>query len=236
MEKDKIKAHCNKCSGARWHEVLYKEESEWQEDVDGQYLYGGGDTYVMIKCCGCENIALKHDSWDATDYDDDGNAIVHTTYYPPATYRNKPRWLSGLLLSFDFNINTSEDLINDLICEIYVALQNDSTRLAVMGVRALIEHVMIDKVGDIGTFKENLNEFEKKGFISKLQKEILEPVLDAGHATIHRSYNPSVSDVGSLIDITENIIESLYVNERRAQRLKGKIPPRPPKEKKQPDV
>lgn len=93
-----------------------------------------------------------------------------------------------------------------------------------MGVRSLIEQVMIDKIGDKGTFKNNLDEFERRGFISKTQKEILEPVLDAGHAAIHRNYKPSMKDVVSLIDIVENIIESLYVNSRRALNIKKKIP------------
>lgn len=229
-----IKAYCNTCCGERNHEVLHKEKTEWSQDED-YFRINGDDTYYMIKCCGCEHIEFKHDSYFSGDLDDNGNAIIRTMYYPPATFRNKPRWLSDLSwftisengkCSVDLNDNRVEDGLSDLINEIYIALQNNSTRLAVMGARALIEHVMIHKVGDNGNFNKNLTEFEKQGFISKTQRQILEPVIDAGSAAMHRSYKPSIDDVVSVLNITESIIETLYVNVRRAQNLKNKVPVR----------
>lgn len=67
-----------------------------------------------------------------------------------------------------------------------MALQHDLPALAVMGIRALLEAVMISKAGDHGTFSENIAEFEKLGYVSKLQRARLETILEAGHATIHR--------------------------------------------------
>jgi len=120
----------------------------------------------------------------------------------------------------------SNSSVPDLLQEIYVAIQNDSLRLAVMGIRALLEHVMIDKVSDRGTFQKNLDAFEEQGFVSKSQRTILESVLEAGHATIHRAFSPSRDELVALIDITENVIESIYLNELRAARIAGKVPPR----------
>jgi hypothetical protein len=37
-----------------------------------------------------------------------------------------------------------------LLEEIYIATQNNLPRLAIMGIRALLEHIMIDKVTDQG--------------------------------------------------------------------------------------
>ena len=75
-------------------------------------------------------------------------------------------------------------------------------------------------------------EFEDKGFISKIQKENLEPILDAGHATMHRSFNPSKEDLLILMDVAESLIESIYINPRKAKKLAKKIPPREKKRKK----
>jgi len=223
-----VKAYCNKCCGERRHEVLHCEKTTWSEDVDEYHSIDGGDIYEMIKCCGCENVALRHQSWFSEDTDEQGRPAVQTNYYPPATYRQEPKWLTELfwVLPIDGNF------VGDLLKEIYVALRNDSRRLAVMGIRALIEQVMIDKVGDQGTFKNNLNEFETKGFISKSQRAVLEPVLEAGHAAIHRAFNPSKDDLIALIDITENIIESIYVNEKRAKEIKKNVPTKPGKKAK----
>lgn len=210
---DIVKAHCNKCGGERRQEVLRQEKSRWDDEESG---ICGGDNYEMIKCCGCEGISLRHSSWHS------GNPAEIIRYYPPATFRQEPSWLPEL----SFAISGRDRSVQDLLQEIYVALQNDSLRLAAMGIRALLEHVMLEKVGDQGSFGKNLDAFEGQGFISKSQRTVLEPVLEAGHATIHRSYKPSYIDLVALIDITENIIESIYINQRRASEIAERVPPR----------
>jgi len=100
-----------------------------------------------------------------------------------------------------------------------------------MGVRSLIEKVMIDKIGDKGSFKNNIAEFEKLGYISKYQRNHLEAVIEAGHASIHRSYSPTTEDVITLVDITEHIIKTIYLHENKIEQLKMRVPSRVPKKK-----
>ncbi|WP_072766900.1 hypothetical protein [Nitrosospira sp. Nsp11] len=69
------------------------------------------------------------------------------------------------------------------------------------------------------------------GHISKLQRQWLETILDAGYAAIHRAYAHEVRDVVTLLDITEHIIESVFLHERKIEQLKKKVPA---KVKKQP--
>ena len=214
-----IKAHCNVCGGGRRQEVLREEVSDWNDDESG---ISSSASYEMIKCCGCEGISLRHSSWCSEDLDNSGDPVETIRYYPPETFRQEPSWLWELSCA----CSPGDRSVEELVHEIYVALQNDSLRLAAMGIRALVEHVMHEKIGDQGTFRENLNKFELEGFISKSQREVLEPVLEAGHATIHRSYKPSKLDLVALIDITENILESIYINQLRASQIKGKVPPR----------
>ena len=83
---------------------------------------------------------------------------------------------------------------------------------------------MIDKVGDKGSFTKNIGEFQTQGFISNTQKSFLETVIEAGHATMHRTYKPSMKDIVALVNIAESVIESAYVNEHRAAELKKRIP------------
>jgi hypothetical protein len=212
-----IKAYCNQCCDERNQQILHSENRSWEEEVDFEIYIRWTDTYQMIKCCGCDNIAFRQISWCSEHTDGQGKPIGDITYYPPATFRKEPIWLGELGLRY----------IIDLLKEIYVSLRNDSSRLAVMGIRALIEQVMVDKVADQGSFRKNLDKFEHEGFISRTQRIVLEPVLEAGHATIHRSFQPSKNDLIHLIDITENIIESIYINEQRAKKIKDRIPTRP---------
>jgi hypothetical protein len=95
-----------------------------------------------------------------------------------------------------------------------------------MGIRALIENIMIQKVRDQGSFAKNLEALGADGLISLSQEDILKAVLEAGHATIHRSYSPTTEDLHTCMDIAESIVESIYIHPTKASKLKDKIPPR----------
>lgn len=217
-------SHCNKCTADRKQEILHVEATSWDERLDEETYVSGWDKYEMLKCCGCENVSLRHKSSFSEEYDEHGNPFVAVNYYPPLIDRREPSWL--------YKLSSKNRFIYELFKEIYIALPNNSVRLATMGLRALIEHVMIDKVGDNGSFSNNLDQFQKKGFISQIQSAVLEPVLEAGHAAMHRSFVPSTSDLLAIIDITENIVESIYINEHRVKHLLEKIPPKPTRKPK----
>lgn len=85
---------------------------------------------------------------------------------------------------------------------------------------------MITKAGDLGTFVQNIAAFEKLGFVSSKQRERLEAILEAGHATIHRAYEPTRDDVVTLVDLTEHIVQTVYLHEPRIVELKKRVPAR----------
>lgn len=177
----------------------------------------GSDTYETLKCCGCEAIELRHTSW----FSEDDAATVH--YFPPAIFRRSPEWFDDLWLTLT---NTDDEFVEKLLKEIYVALQNDLPSLATMGVRALLERIMVSRAGDKGSFADNIAEFERLGHVSKLQRERLEAILEAGHAAMHRAYSPKVKDVVTLLDITEHIVESVFLHQAKVEELKKEVPPR----------
>lgn len=221
--------HCNRCSGKKKHEILYHKEMKWSEELYENFTIHDSNIYELMKCCGCDSVLLRHKNCFSEDYDPaTGEPLVTVNFYPPQTFRKKPEWLYYTLESDSKIISHSHTLgepIKELIGEIYIALHNDSLRLAVMGIRALLETVMIDKVGDKGSFAANINAFQNEGFVSAKQREVLEPVLEAGHATIHRGYNPEKFEVTRLMDITESIIETIYINTEKIKSIAEKIPP-----------
>lgn len=205
--------HCNNCGGERNQSVLHREYKSWSDDEAG---ISGSDTHEMLKCMGCNSIRLRHTS---TFSEDDEPTV---TYYPPSVFRKRPEWLAGMALFSP----PEEELVAELLGEIYSALQSGQFRLAAMGVRALLEQVMIHKVGDKGSFVKNLNAFEAGGFVSKLERARLETILEAGHATMHRAFKPSARDLIILVDVAEHVIEAIYVHHRPVEELKGRVPGR----------
>ena len=115
--------------------------------------------------------------------------------------------------------------LGDLFLEIYQAVRGGQLRLAIMGVRALIEQVMINKVGNKGTFAKNLDAFQQAGYVSLLQRDALNDILDAGHATIHRAYEPKPKDIEIA---TEGILAAIYVHADAAKKVSERVPARPP--------
>lgn len=206
----KTKAHCNNCLGDRNHEILFTEKTRW---LDEEYGVDGGDKYEMLKCAGCDRVMLRHTSWFSEEPE------PSVSYYPPAMFRKEPNWLHNMK-------GKGSKLARGLLKELYVGIQNDMQMISTMGVRALLEYVMINSVGDQGTFGKNIAEFAKQGFISEKQREILAAVLEAGHATIHRAYQPSDEDLETCVDIAESVMQSVYVHPDRVAELTKRVPKR----------
>ena len=211
IPKETKHMYCNRCNGATKHSILFTKSQHYEElDPDeGWPIYFERHDYYLAECDGCENITLLIES------DSNSQSGTYTTQYPPLTIRREPPWLVSLLLLEQIDNPFKYDFMR----EIYVALRSNNLRLAVIGIRALLEQIMIEKVGDNRSFQANLNKFESEGYISRIQKEAIEPVLEAGHASIHRGFKATKEDVIHLMDITENVIESIYINNLKSERL-----------------
>jgi len=86
--------------------------------------------------------------------------------------------------------------------------------------------VMIDKVGDHKYFTKNIDAFAEAGYLSVRQRSQIDTILEAGHAAIHRGWEPSEADVETLFRITESVIENVYLHEKSAERLESAVPRR----------
>jgi hypothetical protein len=181
--------------------------------------------YEMIKCLGCDAISFRRVETMPT-FDSDGEDIEGVAYYPPRVARRSPEWLSDHV---GWNLTSGEDIpeiIINILTEIYEALHNNSKRLVAMGVRAVLDAIMVDKVGDQGSFTRNLDTLKKADYLSVRQEAILSTILEAGHAAIHRGWQPTDDQISTLLDITESLIESIYIHEPRAERLEKVVPNR----------
>ncbi len=208
-ENEIIKIHCNQCARVTKHLRLIQKVIKGSEAIDQYGPVSWQDTYNLLECCGCENISLQHLSWFS-----ETDEIVEKNYPPPVS-RRIPEWKYKL-----------PHQISSLLDEIYNALHANSRRLVVMGARTIVDMVILDKVGDIGSFKEKLKALEVQGFIGKKNREFLTAALDAGSAAAHRGYAANPEEIGHVMDIVENLLEAVFVLEEAAENLKKSIPSR----------
>ncbi|MFT0733833.1 DUF4145 domain-containing protein [Ralstonia wenshanensis] len=215
-----VYTHCNHC-GETWHQVLHKAKQVYDNESDPAFYEE--TTYYMLQCGGCHSVKLRAD-WYAPG---NGGQDV-TSFYPPRQVRKEPAWMVKWWLQTALVSNPAL-----MICkEVYKALQNEQPHLAAMGVRAVLEQTMIEKIGgDRRSFDANLDELLDKGYISALMRQQLAVVLDAGSAAIHRGHTPTKEDLLTLVDIMEHVIQSLYIHEEDVKRVAARTPPRPPRAK-----
>jgi hypothetical protein len=214
--KPVVKAHCNEYGDARNHDIIAieRKEYEYEDDFDDR-VWECFDCYEMLMCRGCEAIQLKHTRKHA------GDNQPAAQYYPPRISRRAPAWLNGLdLLHLPMNLFP-------LLSEVYTAVENNLHCLSAMGIRAALELVMRNKVGEQNTFGALVDEFQKAGYLSTRQAGSLGSILEAGHAATHRAWEPTDKDIDTLLDITEAVIATAYLHERRAQALEAGLPKRP---------
>ena len=95
-----------------------------------------------------------------------------------------------------------------------------------MGARAVLDMMLVDKVGDTGSFAKKLQQLEAQGFVGAKNREFLEAALDAGSAAAHRGHRPKQEDLTHAMDIIENILEGIYALEKAADDLKKTTPAR----------
>jgi hypothetical protein len=217
------KSHCISCNRETNHLELHAEITESWEDVGEQGQMGGGGTYSTLQCRGCGSVTFLSETWFSEDADpEDGTYNITVHQWPPTPKYGRPRpsWMWGLSLSVPLEVA-------NFLAEIYSALDNENLRLCALGIRALIEQVMISQVGEQGSLGKNVDAFFTAGHVaSRDQRSFRSAIIGVGDAAMHRGYTPKVEDIHALLDITETLIASIFVHPELAREVGARIPPR----------
>jgi hypothetical protein len=90
----------------------------------------------------------------------------------------------------------------------------------------VLEQVMIHKVGDLRSFDKKLDEFQKQGYISAIQRDAMRATLDVGDAAMHRGFVPTEKDLTLALDIIEGVLAPIYDHRTEAEKMADRVPPR----------
>lgn len=211
MEQATIWAPCAQCLRRTHHNVLHEVITSRNEHKS--------QTFWMLRCAGCGSVSLA----EKLQYKFEDKPTWK--YYPSPISRKLPSWASGLSL-WALDEDDPEAQIGELLEEIYQAVNGGQHRLAAMGVRALLDLVMVHKVGDVGSFEQKLDLFQTKGFLSLIQRDAIRETLEFGHAVMHRGFKPQASELSTALDIVEGVLASIYSHAEAASSLAKRIPAR----------
>ena len=183
--------YCNACRRGTRHQRLCKTTLKETDEIEDLGMIDSVTTQETFQCCGCGTAVLRRtlicdiEQWNEVQY------------FPPAVSRHPPSWRHQCPTD-----------MRDVMAEVYKSLDANNRRLPMMGARTLIDMLMVDKVGDIGTFTEKLKKLEGLGVISSRNLEVLAVALDVGNAAAHRGHAPKDDEVNAVMDIVENLLHA----------------------------
>jgi hypothetical protein len=214
---DKTQAPCSTCVRTTTNEILHYGRVNIPEG--GVY-----EAYMVLRCCGCETISFCKEIGDLIYDNEKDIPDPERTYYPSPVSRKKQAWLFDLA-SGELGTPGDHRLVH-LLHEIYQAVDGGQHRLAAMGIRALLEQIMIAKVGDTGSFEDKMELFQEKGYISLIQHDAMRETIEVGHAAMHRSFAPTEKELNKALDIVEGIMAAVFDHSQAATTLAQRVPPR----------
>ena len=195
----------------------------------------GGVMYTLFECRGCNAVFHETSSWNDDDVDQwygpSGETKSEANYtketFPKAPGRARPAWfeVTGAINS----------TLYDLLDETYKADEAGCTMLAAVGLRAALDNCF-EAVGiEAGApFEQKLKALLTKGYIGETEHGLLDVLIDAGNAAVHRGWSPERQNVHLLMDVLENFIGRVFVNGERALAMREAIPQRQPRTKRAP--
>jgi Domain of unknown function (DUF4145) len=219
MSEEILRIHCNECGRETNHAIRSSYSfttHTYEEQLDA--TLEEETTFQICQCLGCDQLCVR----ETAEHEAYGPMVPR--FYPPRLARRIPQWKKDLPKE-----------IRDIVEEVYAALQSGSSCLATIGARTIVDLLILDKVGDIGSFGQKLAELERQGFVGRNNREFVAAVLDAGSAAAHRGVAPNHGDLNRVMDIVESLLQSVYVLGDAANRLRESTPARLARSKASPN-
>lgn len=207
--------HCPKCGPDRFAKVLYSNH----KFVPGSRPDISWTTYHrMMSCLGCGTTYFQVVE-TCTEWP--GPTIKH---WPAPLKRERPKWFALLHLY--------QDGIEQLLDSVYVALDNNLSVLAAIGVRTVFDRCTeLLEVDPAISFQEKLHQLFVKGKVGAEEKESLATLADAGSAAAHRGWKPSEWELDTLMSTIEHFIYRNFVLPKEQAVLRHKVPRKPARKK-----
>ena len=228
-----VRAHCPKCDGDRVCDLHGSTKTTWDwEDRQGNSMNGGA-SHSLLQCRGCETVFYQVSSYDSESIDHwyDYNGEVQSDYdrtittYPKPDSKTQPPWMASL--------SRIDQQLSDILDEVYLAHDNRSRVLTVVGLRTALDRATeLLGIDPAKSFAQKLAALRDGGWIGDTEHDILEVVVDSGSAAAHRGWKPSSSETLELMTAMEVFLQKAFIVEKKALKLKAKIPAKPTRQKK----
>lgn len=223
MEQEKkntqpFRSHCYNCDKETNQDILFNDHEIGPREIIFRNDQGDktqsvwevvADIWTISKCKGCDRINFRHILRNSPPKETD---LIFQ--FPKKPLRPVPRWTIKLPISY-----------LEILQEVYDSINDGLLILSLTGIRTLLDIYIVNKVGDVGTFKQKIERLVSDGIITSSKATVLEAAIEAGNASAHRGYKPDQETLFQILDIVENLLQSEVVD-RAADEIKQKTPTR----------
>ncbi|MCX6756070.1 MAG: DUF4145 domain-containing protein [Candidatus Nomurabacteria bacterium] len=210
--KDKIReVVCINCDNTTNNIVCSSIKSHWGDSSDD---IQGIDIYEIIRCLGCDEISFRVSSSNSEDYepDNDGNCIYN---YREEIYPN--RLMGRTALQDRYSL---PEKIRSIYIETHKALCTKLKIISGIGIRALVEAVCSEKKTKGRNLEKKIDDLVTKEVLTKNNATILHKTRLLGNEAAHEIKAPTDAELEVAFDIVENLLETVYIIPKKAERLK----------------
>lgn len=226
QQDDRVKGHCPTCGADRWADVAGAHKHDY--NIDSACI-SGTIVHRILVCRGCEDVYFQRyeecseNIVEVPDGNDGWTFEIEPKiqHWPAPTVRERPEWI----FSSDLDVD-----LNRLLGEVYEALDAELRVLAAIGIRTAFDRASeLLGVDPSRTFAQKLDDLHGSGKIGTDEKDTLTVLTDAGSAAAHRGWRPSNPELSTMMNVLETFVYRSFVLGGMAQKLKGKVPPKPPR-------
>ncbi len=198
---------CGNCNGYTNHEVSKSVEKSWgNQDIQGW------NVFEIVTCRGCDGTSFRFSSTNTDDFDYNTNEFSeHEELYPNRIAGRK-----------EIDVYQLPEPVRAVYRETHKALCSGLNILAGIGLGALVESVCREKDAQGQSLENKIDDLVKKGVLTSEGANILHMIRGLRNKYAHEVIVLGVYKLDVAMDVVENLLNSVYVIPKKAERLKNK--------------
>jgi hypothetical protein len=197
---------CSECSGKTCHKILVSADLHGSEG-DGQWSVDWLERNQIVQCQGCKTISFRRESSNSEDWEeiDDRGTISYNkieALFPPRLDSSPTLARDSYALPFD---------VKRVYDETVLAIQNQSTVLAGMGLRALVEAVCKQCQANGKNLPLKIDSLVSMQVLTPNGAKILHNIRALGNEAAHEIKPQSERQLMIALNTIEHVLREVYI-------------------------
>lgn len=194
---------CRECSKETLHVIVAAYTEQGSEDCGGGNSVHWEKVDQIIQCQGCESVSFRVSSTNSDDFDwePEGMSLNESvTYYPGRS--------AGLKAIDSYLLPAG---VQGIYQETVLAIENEQSILAGIGIRALIETICKDLNAEGNNLHDKINSLRAKAIVTNEGVATLHKLRVLGNDAAHEVKKHTNKQLSLALQIIEHMLDGTYI-------------------------